>query len=141
MMDLTHALTGAAIGFGVKSWPLAFVLGIILHILIDKIPHFWPKTRKMMVAFVTLNYVIMIPLMYYLIQLYPANTWGMLAGAVGSLMVDILFVGIDPLFRSKVGQWHTKRQKHTKDAKFIILEIMIIIFTIGVILLEGYLFS
>ena len=39
MLIAAHSLTGAFIGSEVTSLPLAFVLGIISHILLDSIPH------------------------------------------------------------------------------------------------------
>lgn len=122
MNDLTHATTGAAIGYLVGSPFLAFIFAIIFHLIIDKIPHFWPKSQKSKVYYVTINYIVLIGILIYILSIHN-NQIGIIFGAIGGLIVDIILV-MTPLFnKSKLSIWHNKRQIHLRDFRYVLIDL------------------
>lgn len=118
MMQISHASTGAAVGKFIPNPILAFIAGILIHFVIDKIPHFWPETKKGQTILVvidhTFTYIVFLLAIYFKI-----GTVNILAGVAGSLIVDIVIIAIPPIFNSKFGKWHTNRQPHRTNISSI----------------------
>ena len=124
MNDLTHATTGAAIGYKIGNPILAFIFAIIFHLIIDKIPNFWPKSQKSKIYYVILNYIFIIGILVYILSLHN-NQAGIIFGAIGGLIVDIVLVLIPVFYKSKLGQWHNKRQTHFGNILYIWIDLAI----------------
>jgi len=122
MNDLTHATTGAAIGYKIGNPILGFIFAIIFHLIIDKIPHFWPKSQKNKMYYVTINYIVLISVLIYILNLHINNRVGIIFGAIGGLIVDMVLVVIPPIYKSRLGKWHNKRQIHLKDFRYILID-------------------
>lgn len=130
-MQISHAATGAAVGKFIPNPFLAFVAGILIHFIIDKIPHFWPESKKGKTIFVVLDYAVTYAVVIWLLikGVGNLNIW---MGVAGSLMVDNVIIGIPQIFRSKLGRWHTNRQPH--QTKLISLFADAIVTSIGLLI-------
>jgi hypothetical protein len=125
MNDLTHATTGAAIGYKVGNPILAFIFAIIFHLILDKIPHFWPGLQKNKRYYVIANYIFIIGVLVYILNINLKNQTGIIFGAIGGLIVDIILVIIPPIYKSKLGKWHNKRQIHSRNILYIWIDLAI----------------
>ncbi len=125
MLVLSHALSGGALGqrIGTPIW--AFLAGIILHFILDKIPHFWPKNKKSKGILMALDGIFTVFFILFFIYQDIGNINGFLAGACGGIIVDLLMI-YTPLYDKKIGQWHTKRQPHFKEFLFLGTDIFVI---------------
>jgi hypothetical protein len=104
MLVVTHAVTGAVIGQLVKNSPISFILGVVVHFLMDMIPHgdsadykkfkesnTIPKGRIYQLLF---DNVIMFGLiMYLLIFKVDGYWWPTFWGIIGSILPDLM-VGV-----------------------------------------------
>jgi len=121
MMSLTHASAGALAGEFIPNPYLAFIAGVALHFLMDKIPHFWPESSRnkgIMIAVDTILPVIFILGLYY----FPGtrNT-SVIAGALGGVSVDFFFVLVMRT-KGKLAQWHTNRQPHRPELSWFLTD-------------------
>jgi hypothetical protein len=112
MMVLTHVVVGAAIGEEANNPLLAFILGVISHLLIDKIPHFWPKNRKKWDSYfkwidITLSIIAMI--IFWIIGYHSLSFW---AGIAGSVSIDVIAKIAPYINYKKFAVWQEKRQPH-----------------------------
>lgn len=126
MMQITHAPTGAAVGKFIPNPILAFLAGIVIHLIIDKIPHYWPKSKKKQNVIIAIDYALALAFIAYLL-IAQTLTRGMLWGMAGSLIVDIVLVGMPPVYKSKVGQWHTNRQPHIDNPFVFVTDLVVIL--------------
>ena len=133
-MQISHAATGAAVGKFMPNPILAFLAGVLVHFVIDKIPHFWPPTKKGKMIQLWLDHGITY-IVFALMLIFKIGTPEIQAGIAGSLAVDIVIIGIPWIFRGPVGKWHTNRQPHqTKlaslvtDALVTVIGILIVIY-------------
>jgi len=130
MMVVTHAFLGAAGGEIVRNPILAFVLGVVIHLLVDKIPHLLPEDKKARFQNQTLDGVLTIMSLVYIYFLADKNgQLALLTGALGGVSVDVLLV-LTPLYFSKLGQWHTKRQYHKENYWFLGTDIGLIVLSL-----------
>lgn len=90
----SHLLTGAAVGEAVGNPFLAFLLGFILHFVIDAIPHFDPaddnKLTFRQILLVAVEGSIGIAILIYCYLNFSSNKAGFLAGAFGSILPDLM---------------------------------------------------
>jgi hypothetical protein len=104
MFIITHAVTGMVIGQVVKSSPLAFIIGWIVHFIMDIIPHgdsneykkykktnIVPKGQLYQIIFD--NLVMFALIAYFLIFRVENAWWPTFWGILGSVLPDAL-VGI-----------------------------------------------
>ena len=127
MMVLSHALIGAVVGEELNNPIAALVVMVIVHLLMDKIVHFWPKTKKgervfQVVDILSCGFVLLAILFFQ-----PSNYVSVFAGAFGGILIDVIFVGIPYIKRSKYGVWQEKRQPHS-GRKITLLSDFIAIF-------------
>lgn len=124
MMNITHASTGAAVGKFIPNPFLAFLAGILVHFAVDKIPHLWPKTKKGKTILVVLDHTVAY-VVFLLACYFKWGTPSMLAGAAGSLLVDIVIIGIPPIFKGPIGKWHTNRQPHHSEPIWLLTDLLV----------------
>ncbi len=134
MMVLSHVAIGGVIGTIFENPYIAFFLGIIIHLLMDKVPHFWPKKKKNEIYFkvIDIGSSLLLMLTYWLVGFHGINFW---AGVMGSLSVDIVTVGIGPIKKAKLGQWQEKRQPHINKPIYLLTDASFI--AIGIYLIWG----
>lgn len=135
MMQISHAATGAAVGKFAPNPLIAFLLGILIHFLIDKIPHWWPASKKQQFVIIIVDYVVtamVIGLFFY----FKTPTQNMIWGMAGSLVVDPILVGIPVVYKSKIGQWHTNRQPHIQNPWSFATDLVAIALSCGVIFIK-----
>ena len=132
MMQITHASTGAAVGKFIPNPILAFIAGIIVHFIIDKIPHFWPETSRGKTILVVVDHTFTYAL-FLAACFFKVGTTSMLYGAAGSLVVDIVIIGIPPIFKGKIGRWHTNRQPHILNPISMVTDVLVTL--IGIFIL------
>jgi hypothetical protein len=118
MMQITHVATGALAGKFMPNPIMAILAGILTHFVVDKIPHYWPATKKGKVIFTVIDYLIaFIGLAWFV---YTGKIYGnMIYGVLGSVIVDIVIIGVPVVFKSPLGKWHTNRQPHLNRKKII----------------------
>ncbi len=130
MWQLAHLASGALVGQQAQNPVLAFGLGIGAHLLIDKIPHYWPWPKTERHIFTLIDYLITIPVFYFSLKYYQTNQTNLIWGAVGSLTVDALLVGVPWLHYSKIGKWHHDRQPHHRKPIYLLTDAIVIILCI-----------
>lgn len=114
MMQITHAATAAALGTQTDNIYLAFIGGIVLHFIIDRIPHFWREGDKSLGAkILVVDYSLTIGFIAYLYYFLQIRSLAVYAAIGGALVIDIILVGI--FFKTKAGQWHKKMQPHKTE--------------------------
>ncbi len=126
MMSLTHAPAGALAGRFIPNPFLAFLAGVILHFIMDKIPHFWPKRKKnknIQIAIDTIFSAMFIIGLY----LFPAtrNT-SMIVGALGGVSVDFYFILIMRT-KGRLAEWHTNRQYHHAEPIWLLTDALLFV--------------
>lgn len=94
MSILPHTITGAVIGSFTTNSMLAFLYGVITHLILDFIPHYDPDLRthrkkplivKLFYIFaLTVDISLSLVILYYLIK-YPNLFWG----AIGGIIPDV----------------------------------------------------
>lgn len=126
MLSLTHAVTGAALGGQLSSPFFAFLGGVILHLILDRIPHFWPKMKKQQDTIILVDGILVA---IFIIGIY---LWGgenrnlMIAGALGGAMVDATLV-LTFLKDKRIGLWHTNRQPHKTNFWYYLSDFLLIV--------------
>ncbi|MEI7690244.1 MAG: hypothetical protein WCI63_01305 [bacterium] len=128
MMVISHEIVGGVIGQQLGNPYLAYILAFISHLVLDKIPHYFPKEEKNKATFMVIEIIIAcgLILLFYR-QGFGLDDVSFWAGLAGGVTMDVLFVGIPALKKSKIGVWHSSRQTHigkpiylTIDAVFVI---------------------
>ena len=133
MMQVTHVATGALAGKLMPNPILAILAGVLTHFIVDKIPHYWPATKKGKVIFVTIDYLVAFLGLVWLI--YTGKMFGnMIYGVLGSVIVDIVIIGVPVIFRSPLGKWHTNRQLHSTRKEIIAMDMIAITLGLFVVL-------
>lgn len=131
MMVLTHAFTGAAGGAILEDPILAFILGVVIHLVIDKIPHLLPENKRARLQNQALDGILTVLALGYIYYLSVSmGQISILAGALGGVSVDVFFVVIagifKPLYESRVRIWHETRQTHRENYWYILTDFVII---------------
>ena len=127
MLATTHVLVGAGAGVLVHDALMAFLLSIMLHLLIDKLPHYWPPAQKSKTILTLVDWSIAVLILSLLIVYPIPNQASTVAGAFGGLLVDLLLIGVPFLRKSRVGQWHTNRQPHKAKISFMATDLIFIV--------------
>jgi hypothetical protein len=131
-MMLTHAAITGAAGEIVGSPWIAFPLGMLIHLVMDKIPHVWPATKG---GQTVLKYVdsISTALFVFSLLLVPTiHTSGLIAGALGGVVIDIWCVGV-MREKGRIAVWHTHRQPHKQTYFWYLTDT--VVFTAGLYLI------
>jgi len=126
MLSSTHSFVGASAGKYIPNPILAFLVGILLHFVFDKVPHFWPKEEKyqgLMLVLDTIATILIIATLLFLPGLH--NRSGIVGGAFGGAFVDLCLVLTPNLNRSKLAKWHSGRQTHLRQVKFILNDLIL----------------
>jgi len=127
MMVLSHALVGAAVGEELNQPLLAFILMAFFHLAMDKIPHFWPKLKKWEAPFKVFDIGLCGLVLLYILTFQPPHYVSVFAGAFGGILVDVIFVGIPQVRKSKYGDWQDKRQIHKGSPWYLVTDLTAII--------------
>lgn len=120
MMQITHLVTGAAVGSLTLNSFLAFLAGIVMHFVVDKIPHYWPASKKGKALQVVIDHSTTY-LIFALMLVFEIGTMAIWAGILGSLLVDIV-LSIPIFFKSSLGKWHRDRQPHSVRYRALITD-------------------
>lgn len=135
MMVISHEVIGGVIGQDLGNPYWAFMLGVLAHLLMDKIPHYFPKETKNKAIFTIYEILIAIGMMVFFLQNgFPLSDISFWAGLTGCVIVDVLFVGIPVLKKSKIGIWHSSRQKHISKPIYLVFDA---IFVVGGLFILG----
>lgn len=137
MLSLTHASAGALAGEFIPNPYLAFIVGVILHLIMDKIPHLWPTDKFHQNVMIMIDVVLSI---FFLVGLYifpETRNLSMIAGALGGLSVDFFFV-IVMQQRGKWAEWHTNRQPHKAQLYWIMSDAIIFGALVSLIVLTRF---
>ena len=125
MMQTSHYTSGALVGKFMPNPILAFLAGIIIHLIIDKIPHWWPETKQEKSKATYIDYLISAVILFIFVYFSKGNLTNLLWGVGGSAIIDILLVGVPFLYKSKVGRWHTGRQIHSHNIKYLWRDVVV----------------
>lgn len=94
MLFGTHFIAGAAVGEAVGNPFLAFLLGFVLHFLLDSIPHFDTTDDRILtkrqIALIVVEGIIGMSVVAYCYFNFSTNKAGFLAGGFGSILPDLL---------------------------------------------------
>jgi len=135
MLSLTHASAGALAGEFIPNPILAFVAGVVIHLAMDKIPHFWPAENKDQGKVIISDTILSVAFLSGLLLLPDTRTPSVIAGALGGVSVDFFFV-IVMRTKGKMAEWHTNRQPHKKEITWLATDI--ILFTLLTLLVWIY---
>jgi len=127
MMVLSHSMIGAGIGYQLDQPVVAFLLMSLFHLVMDKVPHFWPKSKKWGKLFALSDIASCGLLLLFILVYQPEHYVSVFAGAFGGILVDVIFVGIPSVRRSKYGQWQHNRQPHLSNPAYLLTDLMAII--------------
>jgi hypothetical protein len=140
MLTASHSITAGAIGMAIGDPVLAFLLGIVIHFLLDAIPH-WDTTDEGELTFrqwavVFFDLFIALAIIFLLIR--PEISWRspFIWGAIGGVLPD--FFDLNPLWknafrRTVIGkQMHYYHEKIQKKSAPMMLGIAVQVFFIAV---------
>lgn len=89
-----HLITGAVAGEYIDNPYLAFAAGVILHFILDAIPHFdTTDDRKItfrQILLIGIDGITGIAILFYGYQNFSIHHWSYLAGALGGITPDII---------------------------------------------------
>lgn len=148
MLVITHAVTGAVIGQVVRISPLAFIASVVVHFLMDMIPHGdsrdyekyrqTGKVPKASLYQLIFDFVVVTGFIIYVLVLRTeANWWPIFWGILGGVLPDLM-VGVHECKPSRLTRqthWlhlvcHDVITNRWKDVKFryaIVIQLLIII--------------
>lgn len=139
MTGVTHTAVGAAVGRFIPNPILALFAGVLSHLLIDKIPHFWPESKKSQDIMIVLDGALSLTLFLVLVFSPLENKTPLLYGAIGGASVDLVFVILPMFWKSfysnPVRVWHEKRQSHHHNLTWAITDVVQIALALGILLL------
>lgn len=119
MLQTSHYTSGALVGRFLPGPVSAFLGGILIHLIIDKIPHYWPETKKEKAKLTYIDYLISAVILFIFVYYYQGDLTNLLWGVGGSAVIDIFLVGVPFLYKGKIGRWHSGRQSHLHDIKYL----------------------
>jgi hypothetical protein len=108
-----HLMAGAVAGEYVDNPYLAFVAGVILHFILDAIPHFDTtddnKLTFRQLSLITIEGVVGVTILYFCYQDFSIHKLSFLAGALGGIFPDLL---------DNVPFWEKRFQKNVFGRNF-----------------------
>lgn len=128
MLALTHTVMGAAVGSIITGAPASFVSGVTLHLITDKIHHYFPNGMLNKRILAGVDWVVSAILLVFLYQ--KGFSLPVLLGGLGGLAVDVILIPIDPIRKSALGEWHVKRQHHKRNPWYLLLDLGLILFSL-----------
>ncbi len=134
MLTSTHSLVGASAGKYIPNPFLAFLAGVFLHFVFDKIPHFWSLNKKfegLMLALDTVGTILIIIVLFFS---HLPNKSGIVGGALGGAGVDLFLVLVPVTNKNKTARWHSARQTHLRQARFILNDLVIAVAAIIILI-------
>ena len=136
-MVISHEVIGGVIGQELGNPYWAFLFGFLSHLLMDKIPHYFPKETKNKAIFTICEIIMALGLMVFFLQNgFPLSDTSFWAGLAGGVIMDVLFVGVPALKKSKIGLWHSTRQRHISKPIYLVFDA---IFVVGGLFILGLL--
>lgn len=137
MLGVSHVLLGAAVGKSIASPPVALLAGIASHLIVDKIPHFWPKTKKAQNRQIWTD-VLGVIILFAAFLFWPfSNKINIFWGAFGGGLVDFVFVLVPMAFpkfmNNPVRVWHEERQFHHSNLVYLLTDILLSIISLVLI--------
>ena len=136
-MVISHEVIGGVIGQELGNPYWAFLFGFLSHLLMDKIPHYFPKETKNKAIFTICEIIMALGLMVFFLQNgFPLSDTSFWAGLAGGVIMDVLFVGVPALKKSKIGRWHSARQRHISKPIYLVFDA---IFVVGGLFILGFL--
>ncbi len=137
MTGVTHTAVGGAIGRFIPNPIIALLVGVVSHLIIDKIPHFWPETKSGQNLMILLDGLFTAVLLLVFILSPLENKGSIIAGGIGGALVDLVFV-ILPMFwksfyNNPVRVWHEKRQYHHHNAVWIFTDVAQIVLALSIV--------
>jgi len=127
MLATTHVLVGAGTGEVVSNPYLAFVASVIVHFIIDKIPHFWPAKLRDQILLNAVEWTTAFVIFMLLLTSSIPNKSSVLAGALGGVIVDIVLAGLPYFYKRKIGTWHSGRQPHKTEPVYLVTDLLFIV--------------
>jgi xanthine/uracil permease len=127
MTSLTHASAGAVAGAFIPNPFLAFLAGIIIHLAMDKIPHYWPEEKQKQNMIIGLDSLFSALFIGGLLAFPGTRNASIIAGALGGVAVDFFFVLVMRQ-KGKMAEWHTRRQPHKTQPVWILSDAVIFLF-------------
>jgi hypothetical protein len=122
VLALTHASAGAIVGEFVPNPYLTFIIAVFLHLIMDKIPHFWPENEKHRGTIIAVDTLLSALFILGLFLWPETKSASVVAGALGGVSVDFFLVLV---CRSKgrMAEWHTNRQPHKPQSLWLLTDI------------------
>jgi len=151
MLVIVHALVGGLLGEKIHSIPLIIISSLVLHFLMDIIPHYdanFDKKRFLTTGEAILNkrakiffitdHIIALIIIAALYQMFDSKR--LLIGAFVALVPDIVGLGYKTKLRGnryymKFLKFHSKIQRHTTFKKSMISQGIIIFFLVCIYLI------
>ena len=134
MLTVNHVLTGAVVGEFIGDPLLAFILALLLHLLLDKVPHFWPNEEAgKTVVFLVDILACFLVLVFLFTRI--AFSKSMFWGALGGFSVDAVLLPLLP-FNIKLGHWHSDRQIHKTDPIHLFTDGILALICVSVLMLK-----
>lgn len=137
MMSLIHAPAGALVGEFIPNPYVAFVAGVGLHLVMDKIPHLWPEDKVKQGAIIIADTVLTTVFLIGLYAFPETRNLSMIAGALGAVSVDFYFVLVMRT-KGKWAEWHTNRQPHKPRLYWIWTDVVMFIALVGLLILTRF---
>lgn len=137
MLTITHAAIGGALGGLVSNPVIAFGLGVISHVIVDKVPHYWPKTIPAQLGQIIIDafasVAMLIGLYLYTGDFYSPILWGAIGGVFVDFMLVMVFKIHSKLWNGRLRTWHEKRQPHKRDFVYLLTDIFQIMMSLLII--------
>ena len=124
MTWLAHTMMGITLGEVVADPTMAFTLGIPTHLVVDKIPHYWPDNLIARYSFQAIDLALSIAAVVVAIRIDPVRKIPIVAGVLGSLAID-LALSNPFVYNKKFGIWHTDRQPHGAKLSYLLPDIVV----------------
>lgn len=127
MLALNHSLAGSLAGNYVGNPLIAFLMGIFLHFIFDKLPHFWPKNEKNQLVLLGVDWFLATMYCFWLFSNIGQLGAGPFWGALGGFMVDLILVTAGTAKKNPISNWHTMRQPHMDKTIYFLSDILMLI--------------
>jgi len=131
MMMIDHVLIGGASGLFIENSPVAFGLNTLVHLVLDKLPHYFPEKKPSQALTVAIDLTACaVALSFFWFGPVPKSAFW---GAMGGIWIDLLLVNSPLSMNTGLGKWHLTRQHHHTNYNFILTDLFIVLVTLLVI--------